>query len=74
MKKLINDVETVLAELGVTFDEGKTVVEVWNKIDLVPEDEREAVIRFNVPRLLDRGFLDEAGLRAALDRMNNQRS
>ena len=37
------DVETVLAELGVTFDEGKTVVEVWNKIDLVPEDEREEV-------------------------------
>jgi len=37
------DVETVLAELGVTFDEGKTVVEVWNKFDLVPEDDREEV-------------------------------
>ena len=37
------DVETVLAELGVTFDEGKTVVEVWNKIDLVSEDDREEV-------------------------------
>ncbi|WP_419317109.1 GTPase HflX [Caulobacter sp. ErkDOM-E] len=37
------DVETVLAELGVTFDEGKTVVEVWNKIDLVPEEDREEV-------------------------------
>ncbi|MGO4738911.1 IclR family transcriptional regulator [Bosea sp. 2KB_26] len=32
----------------------------------LPEDEREAVIRFNIPRLLDRGFLDEAGLRIAL--------
>lgn len=38
----------------------------------LPEDEREAVIRFNVPRLLDRGFLDEAGLRAALDRAREQ--
>ena len=37
------DVETVLAELGVTLDEGKTVVEVWNKIDLLSEDDREIV-------------------------------
>jgi GTP-binding protein HflX len=37
------DVETVLSELGVTFDAGKTVVEVWNKIDLVPEDDREVL-------------------------------
>ncbi|OYU47198.1 MAG: IclR family transcriptional regulator [Rhizobiales bacterium PAR1] len=33
----------------------------------LPEAEREAVIRFNVPRLLDRGFLDEATMRAALE-------
>lgn len=32
----------------------------------LPEDEREAVIRFNMPRLLDRGFLDEAALRSAM--------
>lgn len=37
------DVETVLSELGVTFDEGKTVVEVWNKIDLLSEDDREII-------------------------------
>ena len=37
------DVETVLSELGVTFDAGKTVVEVWNKIDLVPEEDREVI-------------------------------
>jgi GTPase len=37
------DVQTVLAELGVTFDEGKTVVEVWNKVDLLSEDDREVV-------------------------------
>lgn len=37
------DVETVLAELGVTFDEGKTVVEVWNKFDLVADEDREEV-------------------------------
>ncbi len=33
----------------------------------LPEAEREAVIRFNMPRLLDRGYLDEAALRSALD-------
>jgi GTP-binding protein HflX len=38
------DVETVLSELGVTFDEGKTVVEVWNKIDLVPQEDREVLL------------------------------
>ncbi|MBU4436065.1 MAG: GTPase HflX [Alphaproteobacteria bacterium] len=37
------DVETVLSELGVTFDDGKTIVEVWNKIDLVAEEDREEV-------------------------------
>ena len=37
------DVETVLSELGVTLDEGKTVVEVWNKIDLLSEDDREII-------------------------------
>jgi GTP-binding protein HflX len=37
------DVETVLSELGVTFDAGKTVVEVWNKVDLVPEEDREVL-------------------------------
>jgi len=38
----------------------------------LPEDEQEAVIRFNVPRLLDRGFLDEAALRTALARTREQ--
>ena len=32
----------------------------------LPDDEREAVIRFNMPRLLDRGFFDEAALRSAI--------
>ncbi|GGG24879.1 IclR family transcriptional regulator [Chelatococcus composti] len=32
----------------------------------LPEAEQEEVIRFNVPRLIDRGFIDEAGLRAAI--------
>jgi DNA-binding IclR family transcriptional regulator len=32
----------------------------------LPEAEQEEVIRFNIPRLIDRGFLDEAGLRAAI--------
>ena len=38
----------------------------------LPEAEREAVIRFNMPRLLDRGFLDEAGLRCALAEAREQ--
>jgi DNA-binding IclR family transcriptional regulator len=33
----------------------------------LPEAEREAVIAFNIPRMLDRGYLDEAELRVALD-------
>ncbi len=37
------DVETVLSELGVTLDEGKTVIEVWNKVDLLSEDDREII-------------------------------
>lgn len=38
----------------------------------LPEAEQEEVIRFNVPRLLDRGFLDEAGLRTALAEARRQ--
>ncbi|MBI1407027.1 MAG: GTPase HflX [Caulobacter sp.] len=38
------DVETVLAEIGVgRDDEDRVLLEVWNKIDLVPEDERPDV-------------------------------
>ncbi len=37
------DVEAVLAELGVTRDAGRTILEVWNKADLVPEDDREVL-------------------------------
>ncbi|MXQ14641.1 IclR family transcriptional regulator [Microvirga makkahensis] len=32
-------------------------------LSFLPEDERETIIRFNVPRLLDRGSFDEVGLR-----------
>ena len=38
----------------------------------LPEEEQEAVIRFNVPRLLDRGFIDEAALRTALAKTRTQ--
>ncbi len=34
------DVETVLKELGVTLDEGRRIIEVWNKADLLEEDDR----------------------------------
>jgi GTP-binding protein HflX len=34
------DVELVLAELDVTRDAGKTVIEVWNKVDLLDDEAR----------------------------------
>jgi GTP-binding protein HflX len=38
------DVAKVLDEIGAGEDSDRVVVEVWNKIDLVPEDEREVLI------------------------------
>jgi GTP-binding protein HflX len=38
------DVAKVLEEIGAGEDSDRTLVEVWNKIDLVPEDERGALI------------------------------
>ncbi|WP_426011558.1 GTPase HflX [Caulobacter sp. DWR2-3-1b2] len=35
------DVQAVLAELKVTAEDGKTIIEVWNKIDLVDGESRE---------------------------------
>jgi GTP-binding protein HflX len=35
------DVQAVLAELKVTAEDGKTILEVWNKIDLVDGEARE---------------------------------
>ncbi len=37
------DVEAVLEELGVTVEEGRRIIEVWNKADLLPQDERDDV-------------------------------
>ena len=37
------DVVAILKDLGVDPDDGDRLVEVWNKIDLVPEDRREAL-------------------------------
>lgn len=39
-----NDVQQVLQQLEATPDHGRTVVEVWNKLDLLPPDEREPVL------------------------------
>ena len=36
-------------------------------LSYLPEDEREAVIRFNIPRLLDRGGFEEVGLRMQIE-------
>ena len=38
------DVAKVLEEIGAGEDSGRTLIEVWNKIDLVPPDERSALI------------------------------
>ena len=38
----------------------------------LPEAEQEAVIRFNMPRLIDKGFLDEATLRVAIAKAREQ--
>jgi GTP-binding protein HflX len=35
------DVEKILAELGVDAQDHNRLIEVWNKIDLLPEEERE---------------------------------
>jgi GTPase len=35
------DVETVLKELGVTLDEGRRIIEIWNKADLLAPDDRD---------------------------------
>jgi GTP-binding protein HflX len=39
-----DDVETVLADLGLGETVERGLVEVWNKIDLLPQDEREAAL------------------------------
>jgi GTP-binding protein HflX len=41
------DVERILADLGVDASDGRRVVEVWNKVDLLDDDTRQ--------RLLDEG-------------------
>jgi GTP-binding protein HflX len=37
------DVEAVLSRLGLGEDRADRLIEVWNKVDLVPEDDREMV-------------------------------
>jgi GTPase len=39
------DVGKVLEQLGAGRDSGRAVVEVWNKIDLLPGDERDALLQ-----------------------------
>ena len=38
------DVEAVLGQLGAGADSGRAIVEVWNKIDLLPEEDREVLL------------------------------
>jgi GTP-binding protein HflX len=38
------DVEKVLAELDVTVDKGRTLIEAWNKVDLLDDERREQVV------------------------------
>ena len=41
-------------------------------LSYLPEDERETIIRFNVPRLLDRGSFDEVGLRMQIEKVRKK--
>jgi GTP-binding protein HflX len=38
------DVEDVLSSLGITEGEGPARLEAWNKVDLLPEQERQALL------------------------------
>ncbi len=38
------DVETILKSLGLSDGDGRKLVEVWNKIDLLPEEAAEALV------------------------------
>jgi len=38
------DVELVLEQIGAGADSGRAIIEVWNKIDRLPEDERDALL------------------------------
>ena len=38
------DVEAVLEQLGAGEDSGRAIVEVWNKIDLLPEEDRQDLL------------------------------
>jgi GTPase len=38
------DVRAILHDLGVDPDDGRAIIEVWNKVDLVDESQREAVL------------------------------
>ena len=38
------DVETVLEQIGCGKESARVLIEVWNKIDLLPEEERDPVI------------------------------
>ncbi len=44
------DVEAVLEELGAGPDSGRAIVEVWNKIDLLPAEERASLLSRAVRR------------------------
>ncbi len=38
------DVETVLDQIGAGSDSSRAMIEIWNKIDLLPDDERDDVL------------------------------
>ena len=44
------DVEAVLEQIGAGAESGRAIIEVWNKVDLLPEDQRESLLaRINRP-------------------------
>jgi GTP-binding protein HflX len=62
------NVRTILADLGVDQAAQERMIEVWNKIDLVPEEEREtlATVAARTPRLHVISALTGQGMDALL--------
>ncbi|HEX4181306.1 MAG TPA: GTPase HflX [Caulobacteraceae bacterium] len=72
------DVETVLRRIGVSADNGDTIIEVWNKIDLLSDEDRGAVLaralrrsETNAPLAAPVSAVTGQGVEALLDTLSN---
>ena len=66
------DVGAILGELGVDASRSSRVIEVWNKIDLLPENERvQRLSTVNGPPIVSISALSGEGLDDLLDRIES---